>query len=259
MVNGKMKYQAPSVKKAFQILSSISEADKGLGISEMAKSLGISKGTVHGITSALEEIGVLMRNPFTKKFSLGYAIVEFGRKGLLRIPIREVARRHMEELVDETGETVFLGILRDHHIFILDVVESNKELKITSPRGTMIPLTAGAAGKVFLAYMDEKSALRYLTDKGLTKYTENSITDIDSYMREIREVKKRGFATDHNEYLQEVNAVATLIRTEGPLLAAIWVVGFSSSLKDDKMRDTIMRALSTADAISRDLKQRGWG
>jgi IclR family KDG regulon transcriptional repressor len=250
-----LQYQAPSVKKAFQILTLISDSERGLGISELAKRLGISKGTVHGITSALEELEALIRNPFTKKYNLGYALVELGKKGLSRIPLREVARRHMEELVQETNETVFLGILKDDHIFILDVAESTKELKITSPSGTKIPLTAGATGKVFLAYMEEKSALRYLTANGLVKYTENSITDLDRYLQEIKEVRKKGFATDREEYLQGVKAAAALIRTEGPVLAAIWVVGFSSSISEDKMEYVIERTLQAADAISNDLKR----
>lgn len=250
------KYQAPSVKKAFQILRLISETDQGLGISDMAKGLGISKGTVHGITSALEEMGGIMRNPFTKRYSLGYALVELGKKGLSRIPMREAARRHMEELVEDTGETVFLGILKDEHILILDVAESTNELKITSPSGTKMPLTAGATGKVFLAYMEEKSALRYLTSKGLAKYTKNSITDLDRYMEVLREVRKSGFATDREEYLRGVKAVTALIRTEGPVLAAIWVVGFSSSISEDKMAYVIERTLQAADAISADLKRR---
>ena len=250
------RYQAPSVKKAFQILGLVSDTDRGLGISEMAKSLGISKSTVHGITSALEEIGAVIRNPLTKRYNLGYTIVELGKKGLSRIPLREVSKRHMEALMVETGETVFLGILKDDHIFILDVVESNKELKITSPSGTKIPLTAGATGKLFLAYMEERKTLRYLTTKGLVKYTENTITDLNRYLNEIKKVRKRGFATDREEYLQGVKAVAALLKTKGPLLAAIWVVGFSSSLTEDKMQYTIERTLNAADAISRDLKGR---
>ena len=236
----------------------ISDTDRGLGISELAKSLGISKSTVHGITSALEEIGVIIRNPLNKRYSLGYTIVELSKKGLSRIPLREVARRHMEGLVEETGETVFLGIPKDEHILILDVVESNKELKITSPSGTKISLSAGATGKLFLAYMEEKSALRYLTSRGLVKYTENTITDLEDYLQEMKEVRRKGFATDYEEYLQGVKAVAALIKTEGPLLAAIWVVGFSSSLTEDKMQYAIERALNSADALSRDLKRRGW-
>lgn len=252
-------YQAPSVRKAFQVLHVIAGTDRGMGISELAKSLGISKGTVHGIAAALEEAGVIIRNPFTKKYSLGYTLIELGKKGFSKIPLREAARRHMERLVEETGETVFLGILRDDHIFIVDVAESNKELKITSPSGTKLSLTAGAAGKVFLAYTDGKKALAYLHTKGLTKYTENSITDLEKYLEEIKEVRKRGFATDREEYLQGVKAVAALIHTDGPFLAAIWVVGFSSSLTDDKMEHIIGRTVAAARAISQDLVVREQG
>lgn len=250
------KYQAPSVKKAFQILRLISESDRGLGISDLAKSLGISKSTVHGITAALEEMGVITRNPLNKKYNLGYTILELGRKGLSRIPLRVVARRHLEGLMEETGETVFLGIPQNGHILILDVVESKKELKITSPSGAKIPLNAGAAGKIFLASMEEKKALKYLTTKGLVKYTENTISDIERYLEEIKEVRRKGYAIDHEEYLQGIKAVAALIKTEGPLLAAIWVVGFSSSLTEDKMPSVIERTLSAAQAISMDLKER---
>lgn len=252
------KYQAPSVKKAFQILVLISETDLGVGISEIAKRLGISKSTVHGLTAALEEMGVIIRNPTTKRYSLGYTLVELGKKGLSRIPLRELARRHIEELADETGETVFLGILRDDYIFILDTVESKKKLKITAPSGTKMSLSSGAIGKLFLAFMEENRVLRYLTTKGLTRYTENTITDLEKYLTEIEEIRKKGYAIDREEYLQEVRAVAAIIKPQGDPLGAIWVVGFSSSLTDDKMEYTIKRSLKAADVISRDLKSRGW-
>jgi DNA-binding IclR family transcriptional regulator len=252
-------YKAPAVRKAFEVLQLIASTDRGMGISELAKSLGISKGTVHGITSALEGVGVIIRNPFTKKYNLGYTVIELGKKAISKIPLREAARRHMERLVEETDETVFLGILRDDHILIVDVVESNKELKITSPSGTKLSLTAGAAAKVFLAYTDEKRSLEYLRTKGLPKYTENSITDLDAYLEEIKKVRKQGVATDREEYLQGVNAVAALIRSPGPFLAAIWVVGFSSSITEDRMEYIIGRTVAAAEAISQDLAVREQG
>lgn len=249
-----MKYQAPSVRKAFQILALISESDQGLGISELAKRMGISKGTVHGITAALDEMGVIIRNPISKRYSLGYTIMELGRKGLSRIPLREAARRHIEVLMEETGETIFLGIRKDDYILILDVMESNKELKITSPSGTKMPLSAGATGKLFLAYMEERNSLRYLETSGLPKYTVNSVTDVERYLHEIEEVRERGFATDNEEYLPGVRAVAALIKTDDPILAAIWVVGFASSLTNEKMPHIVERTLAAADAISHDLR-----
>lgn len=230
----------------------------GVGISEIAKRLGISKSTVHGLTAALEEMGVIIRNPTNKRYCLGYTIVELGKKGLSRIPLRELSRRHIEELEEEIGETVFLGILRDDYIFILDTVESKKKLKITAPIGTKMSLSSGAIGKLFLAFMEENRVLRYLTAKGLTRYTENTITDLDKYLAEIEEVRKKGYAIDHEEYLQEVRAVAAIIKPQGAPLGAIWVVGFSSSLTDDKMEYTIKRTMKAADVISQDLKSRGW-
>ena len=111
------KYQAPSVKKAFHILKLLADTDQGLGISDLAKTLALSKSTVHGITAAMEEMGVIMRNPLNKRYTLGYTIVELGKKGLSRIPLREIARRHVERLAGETGE-------RDRGFVVMIIITS---------------------------------------------------------------------------------------------------------------------------------------
>jgi len=248
-----MGYQAPSVKKAFNLIALLSESDRGVGISELARRLGMSKGTVHGITAALEEIGVVIRNPISKRYTLGYTIVELARKGTSGLPLRRVARPHIEMLMQSTGQTVFLGVRKDDYILILDVVESNKALKITAPRGTKIPLSAGAPGKLFLAYMDAAYTAHYLTTNGIPVYTQNTITDVKEYLQGLKEVRKKGFATDNEEYLQGVKAVAALITSEEPILAGIWVVGFSSSITEEKMPVIREKSIAAANAISRDL------
>ncbi len=96
------KYQAPIVKKAFQILRLISDTDRGLKISELSRDLGISKSTVHGITTALEELGAIIRDPLTKKFSLGFTLFELGRAAYSRIDIKDLARPFMEKLMEKT-------------------------------------------------------------------------------------------------------------------------------------------------------------
>jgi DNA-binding IclR family transcriptional regulator len=248
-------YLAPSVKKAFQILRVIANSERGLGINELSRRLGISKSTIHGIAATLEEIGVLTRNPFNKRYTLGYVILELSRRELSRMPLREIARRYMEELMEVTGETVFLGIFDNGHILILDSVESNKELKITSPSGTKIPPDAGGVGRLFFAHMEENKALHLLTTRGLTRYTEHTTTDINIYLEELKEVKKRGYTIDREEYLRGVRAVAAIIKAEAPPLAAIWVVGFSSSLTDTKLQKVIESTLDAAAAISHELKR----
>ena len=158
MVNNNIKrYGAPSVKKAFEILGVLSTSKEGLGVSEIARGLNMAKSTVHGMTSALEELGAVMRDPQTKRYRLGLTLFELGRLAYSQIDLKTLARPIMEELMEMTQASVFLGISSwDHHVTILDIVESKQDLKITAPIGTTIPLFAGAVGKVFLASMEKE-------------------------------------------------------------------------------------------------------
>ena len=155
----KITYSAPSVKKAFRILDILSNSPRGLGVTDLSKQLKIGKSTVLGITTALEELGVLVRDPVQKKYSVGYTLLELGRKAYAKMELKEIARRPMENLMAKVGETIFLGVLNGDHVTIVDVVESPNEMKITSPPGTRLPLLVGATGRVLLAQLDrEKGA-----------------------------------------------------------------------------------------------------
>ena len=249
------RYQAPTVRKAFQILRLISQSDRGLRISELSKDLGISKSTVHGITSALEELGAIKRDPLTKKYTLGFTLFELGRLAYSLTDLKDLAGPVMERLMDRTQTSVFLGVLNWEHVTILDVVESRQDLKITAPIGTTIPLLAGAVGKVFLASMGDETIREIITEKGLKRYTENTIIDPDQYLREIKLVGKQGYATDYEEYILGVRAVASPIKVGGHMMSAIWTVGFRAILDEDNMKILIKETKEAAQAITRRIKK----
>jgi len=154
-----------------------------------------------------------------------------------------------EELMEKTNASVFLGVLNWDHVTILDVVEPRTELKITAPIGTTLPLLAGAAGKVFLSRLEEEEVRRIIKTKGLTRFTEHSIISTERYLQEIRAVRKNGFATDDEEYILGVRAVAAPIKEAAPLLSAIWVVGLKASLDEEKMKLLTQHAVEAARAI----------
>jgi len=247
-------YFVPSLMKAFRMLEILSESGRDMSISELSRGLGLSKGTVFAIVSTLGYLGVLVRDPVTKKFSLGYTLMELGRKAFVREDVRKVARKPLEDLVEEIQETVFLGVLNGDHVTILDVVESKRELKITAPSGTRLPLLAGATGKVFLANMEKGRAKEVINSSGLTAYTPNSITDIHRYIEEIDAVREKGFATDDEEYIRGVRAVAYPLEVDS-LSHAIWVVGFATSLDDKKMGWVIDELGKTSHLISEALRK----
>jgi IclR family KDG regulon transcriptional repressor len=249
----RVTYSAPSVKKAFKILHAISDASNGLGISDLSKQLKIGKSTVHGITFALEELGVLVRDPIHKKYKIGYTLLELREKAHGKMGLRDVARIPMEKLMEKIGETVFLGILNGDHVTILDMVESHNEMKITSPPGTRLPLLAGATGKVFLSQFEERKAKEVIQRMGLVRFTSKSIVDQKKFFKEVEETKKKGYAIDDEEYMIGVKAIASPIQTSSSPPAAIWVVGFTSSLNDQKMEKVIFEIRHTAQEVSQSM------
>jgi IclR family KDG regulon transcriptional repressor len=244
-------YGAPSVKKAFAILSAIASSRDGLGVSELARGLKIAKSTVHGMTAALEEVGAVMRDPHTKRFKLGFTLFEVGRSAYSQIDLKTSARPVMEELMENTQTSVFLGILNWDHVTVLDIVESRQGFKITAPVGTTIPLLAGAVGKAFLSSMDEAQSAKIVKSKGLPRFTKNSIVDPEAYFKELAKVRQKGYAVDDEEYILGVRAVASPLMGLGQLKSAIWVVGFKAGLDEKKMKTITRATLKASQTISR--------
>ncbi len=227
-------YNAPVLYKAFAILDEIAADQQKLGISDLARKLNMSKGTLHGITQAFLDLGVITQDS-NKKFILGPTLIELGNKALSVDDFRVSLRPFLEELYNEFKETVFLGTSNGKKITIIEKVDSPSGLNISAPIGTRIPLIAGAAGKIFLAALSDEDLQEVLRDS-LPKFTERSITDRSKYIEEIKRVREQGYSTDFEEYMQGVNAVCVPVTDMyGQTKAAIWVVGFSNTFNNDKI------------------------
>ena len=250
----KVVYSAPSVKKAFNILHLIADSSTGLGISDLSKQLKIGKSTVHGITAALEEMGALIRDPLQKKYRVGYTLLELGRKAYAKMDLKDVARKPMERLMEEVGETVFLGVLNGDHVTILDVVESPNEMKITSPPGTNLPLLVGATGRVLFAQMEKERAKEIVQRMGLVRYTSKSVVDAKQFLKEVAKARESGYAIDDEEYILGVRAIAAPLPSASLPPAAIWVVGFTSTLDHKKVEMICSKIQKTAKEINHSLK-----
>jgi DNA-binding IclR family transcriptional regulator len=247
------RYQAPIVKKAFDILSAISRSRNGLRISDIASDLDISKSTVHGIAKALEEQGAVIRDPSSKRYTIGLTLMELGKAAYERVDIIQTARPIMEHLMEQCNESVFLGIRNQNHVTVIDIVESTKDFKISSPIGTALPLQAGAVGKAFLSRMPESDAAAYLKTNPIRRFTAQTTTDPAAYLAELETVRANGYALDDEEYLVGVRAVAVCLSPFSGRLPALWVVGFKAGMSDDRIPHVIDQTMDAARRINQAL------
>ncbi|SDT89495.1 IclR family transcriptional regulator [Desulfobacula phenolica] len=247
------KYQAPIVKKAFIILDAISKNTHGLRISEISSSLDISKSTVHGITAALEDMGAVVRDSVSKRYTIGLTLMTLGKAAYERIDFKNIARPVMEDLMELCKESVFLGVRNGEQVTVIDIVESRRDFKISSPIGTTLPLMAGAVGKLFLSQMEPHDLEKYMHANPLVKFTANTIIDSDLYVKELEKVRQSCIAKDDEEYLSGVRAVAVPIKKYGAHIPALWVVGLKASMSNKKMPAIIEQTQFAAEKISKKL------
>jgi DNA-binding IclR family transcriptional regulator len=243
-------YNAPALKKALEIIKLIVRENKPLGVTEIARMLALSKSTTFGILKSLEEEGFVVKFEPAKKYMAGGELIELSKTVLRATGLTSIARPFLEKLVEQVDETVFLGVREDEIVKVLEVVEARTELKISSPVGARFALTAGVIGKIFLAPLENEEILTFLARHKLPQYTENSIIDPAKLLEEIEKTRLSGYAVDLEEYLTGMRAVATLIYSGRLPVAAIWVVGFSSSLNDGKLPHIITHLKQTAEEIS---------
>jgi IclR family transcriptional regulator, KDG regulon repressor len=244
------EYSAPIIRKAIDIIILVGKENRPLGVSEISKTLSHSKSTTYGILKALNDVGFLHKDEGTKKYTIGKKLLRLSKIIYRNQDILYIIKPFLENLSELVDETVFYGATEGDTVKVLIVVEAKKSLKISSPVGTKMPITAGAVGKVLLSTLKDDEIVSFLREKGMPKYTENTITDVDGFVGEIEKTRELGYAVDLEEYLKGVRAVASVLYQDSHPLGAIWIVGFSNSMTDEKLPSIIDHMNNTIERIN---------
>ena len=250
-------YRAPAVHKAFQVLRMVAEARRGLRIVELADRLGYSASTTHGLVHALLREKALIQGEGVHELLLGPLITELAFTDWNYLKVNELAQPILNEVRDRAEATVFLGVRMRTRVMITATAEAMASFKISAPVGTTIPLFAGAVGKVFLAQETTERIGQLVAERGLPRYTPNSMTNLEEYLAELNRVRFRGYAFDDEEYLAGVRAVAVALNNRQGLPTAIWVVGFAANMELKKLQQVANITVDSAKKLRSQLEKAG--
>jgi len=112
-----------------------------------------------------------------------------------------------------------------------------------------------AVGKVLLADLSEDQLDKYITQQGLPKLTERTLTDPAQLKKHLEAVRTRGCAVDDEENERGIRCVAAPIRNEsGKVVAATSISGPAIRVTREKIRGTLQReVMETAAHVSKRL------
>jgi DNA-binding IclR family transcriptional regulator len=218
-----------SAKRVLALLGSFEDGRAELGVTEIARSLGVHKSTASRLAATLERSGFLARSG--KRYRLGVEIIRLGTLALRSADIVAAMQPAMEKLSQRTGETINLAVPSGPDILNVAEVPSTYILSCSGGWiGRRTKPHAVANGKVLLAY----GAIP--VPRHLERYTEHTITTSDALNEELAAVRREGYATAVAELEDGLVAVAApVFDTRGVCVAALSVSGPSYRMPPEKL------------------------
>lgn len=239
-----------SVTSALLVLKVFSEDEAEIGISSLAKRLGLAKSTVHRLAVTLAAEGFLEQNPENGRYRLGLALFALGALVRRRMDVSNQARPLLGMLRDQTHEGVHLAILAHTSIMYLYNLETSHSIGIRSYIGTRKPAFCTCEGRAMLAYATAQT-LAAVIDEGLVARTPRTPTDPDALRRTLDEVRQQGYAIDDEESEIGMRGIGAPIRDiSGKVVAAVGLAGPIQRLTKKDLRGLAPQVIGTADAIS---------
>ena len=205
-------YSIEVLNRAIAILSVFNHAKTTLSLTEIVQATRLPKTTVFRVLSNLIERDFCELEPQTGKYSLGFALVRLADIRRRQSNVHDVAIPVMREIRNEVNETVILSVRSEDSRVHIDFVEGLHPMRRMADLGVRAPLYAGAASKVLLAGMDDDEIEAYLSRTKLTAFQNTTITDKTVLWREIRLIRKRGFAESKGELFPGGGALAAPLK-----------------------------------------------
>jgi DNA-binding IclR family transcriptional regulator len=231
-------YIVPAVDRAARILALLRREGRGMTMAEIAEATGWHKSSVHKLLVTLNHHGLLDRDATTRKYSLGVALSEYGQIALNGLDVRRAAKPFLKALVDYSGETASLSVLRGTQMIIVDTEEPRIQLRVSLYVGMRSPGTTTSNGKAVLAYLPESRVNEIMQIEGLPAMTKRSITKLGQFRSDLATVRERGYATDREEYQEGVTGVsAPVLDSRGEAMGALSVAGPAFRMTKEKMRN----------------------
>jgi IclR family acetate operon transcriptional repressor len=209
-VSGKRSYNITALQRGLRLLQLFSQSERGLTAKQVTKLSGLPFSTVHRFLVNLESAGYLHCSG-EGVYYLGVACFAVGQSALGQLDIRRLSSPYLQELNQQTRETIHLTVRHGLSAVYVDKLDSPEQLRIHSRIGASVPLYCSAVGKVMLAFMPQEERERVLRQLELKRFTPNTVGNLQELRTELYRVKKNGYACDLEEHELHIRCIAAPI------------------------------------------------
>lgn len=240
-----------SLVRALRLLELLAEDDEGYRLVDLAQRAGLSTSTTHRLLTTLEQKRFVQFDREANLWHVGVQSFAVGAAFGRRRNIATLAAPIMRRLRDQTGETVNLGLADGGDVVFLTQVESREVMRAMGRPGGRLPLACTAMGQAILAAMSEVQVSEYLHKHGLPRLTPNSIARPGKLHEALEEVRRTGYAVDHEENAAGLRCVAAVILNEtAEPVAALSIAGPTVRLTVGRVPEIGRQVMSAAREVT---------
>ncbi len=216
--------QGVQVERALDALEWLAAAHgQARGLSEIAHGLGQSKATVHRLLTVLRRRGYVTQDA-RSGYRLGIKCFELGDQWAQSFDLRAFARSFLEELNEESGETVHLAVYDQGDVVYVDKLESTQLVIARPEMGNRAPATVVATGRVLLAFQPERE-IRAQLSRPLPAYTDRTPATAEEIDTLLAQVRRDGYAVNQETYRKGICGLAAPVRdSTGSVIAAVGIL-----------------------------------
>jgi IclR family acetate operon transcriptional repressor len=238
-----------AIERALAVLDCFMDGQAELGVTGIARRLGLSVSTAHRIVRALVGAGYLAQNPQTDRYHLGRSAVLLGQAAQRALGL-ELVLPVLEEVAETTGESVNFGVLDGDAAVIQIRIESRHPLRFEQAVGTRVGLYCSALGKALLAFSPEPAAvLRRLPQ--FEAHTPYTLTTHAALERDLALTRQRGYSLDEQETQVGVRCIGSpVLDASGFAQSAIAVQIPTVRMPKEKLPEVAPLVLDAAERIS---------
>ncbi|WP_428375371.1 IclR family transcriptional regulator [Lichenicoccus sp.] len=213
-----------SLARGLELMEFVVSAGEPLRLRDIAARLGYDRSTALRLLATLETCGFIAKDPASKLYSQGAKLARLRRFSPARGLLIERMRPYLNRLNEATGMTTYLGVLEQDQATIIEVVPAKHIISVRQMPGDTEPLYRGAVGKSLLANIPEQLQRGMVESMRFQRFTARTITDKQSLLRELREVRASGLAFDEAEGHDDVCCIAAAVLDDsGYPLASIGI------------------------------------
>ena len=238
-----------STAKTLELLAYFSTTRPEIGLSQLCKLAKRDKATTHRHLQALEKTGFVEKNPITKQYRLGPAVLQLAQTREATVPRKAGVQAPLFDLADATGETSHVTVLSGTTVYELMSCDSPKHGTRAIIDIQTFPLHATASGLCALAFGPE--ALIDVALNELQPFTRTTATTLEDLQAMVEAIRNTGFGRADRSFEDDVQGLsAPIFDQTGHFAGAVSVASVAARFTPDMERIIKTQLVITARQIS---------